>query len=104
MSDAYDALLREAEGRPFAAIVGWPVDHSRSPALHGFWLKQHRIDAHYGRLPVEPNRAALERLVGKQALELELLKGGLRNARSARSGPMSAIVGPKASLSPKDAG
>ena len=63
MSDAYDTLLREAKGRPFAAIVGWPVDHSRSPALHGFWLKQHGIDAHYGRLPVEPNRAALERLV-----------------------------------------
>jgi len=63
VSDAYDTLITEAKGRPFAAIVGWPVDLSRSPALHGFWLKQHRIDAHYGRLPVEPNRAALETLV-----------------------------------------
>ncbi|SJZ94585.1 shikimate dehydrogenase [Enhydrobacter aerosaccus] len=60
---AYDVLLAEAHGRPFAAIVGWPVDHSRSPALHGFWLKQHRIDGHYGRLPVEPTRSALEALV-----------------------------------------
>jgi shikimate dehydrogenase len=60
---AYETLLREADGRPFAAIVGWPVEHSRSPALHGFWLKQHKIDGHYGRLPVEPNRAALEELV-----------------------------------------
>jgi shikimate dehydrogenase len=60
---AYDTLLREANGRPFACIVGWPVEHSRSPALHGFWLKQHVIDGHYGRLPVEPNRAALEELV-----------------------------------------
>jgi shikimate dehydrogenase len=59
----YEKLMREADGRPFAAIVGWPVDHSRSPALHGFWLKQHRIDGHYGRLPVEPKRAALEELV-----------------------------------------
>jgi shikimate dehydrogenase len=59
----YDKLLEEARGRPFACIVGWPVEHSRSPALHGFWLKQHRIDGHYGRLPVEPNRAALEELV-----------------------------------------
>jgi len=58
----YDALLAEAAGRPFAAIVGWPVDHSRSPALHGFWLKQHGIDGHYGRLPVEPTRPALEQL------------------------------------------
>ena len=63
MINAYDTLLREANGRPFAALVGWPVDHSRSPALHGFWLKQHGIDGHYGRLPVEPNRAALETLV-----------------------------------------
>ena len=58
----YDTLLRQANGRPFAAIVGWPVEHSRSPALHGFWLKQHGIDGHYGRLPVEPKRAALEEL------------------------------------------
>jgi len=59
----YDTLLAEAAGRPFAAIVGWPVEHSRSPALHGFWLKQHHIDGHYGRLPVKPQRAALEELV-----------------------------------------
>lgn len=63
MTSPYDTLLHEAKGRPFAAIVGWPVEHSRSPALHGFWLKQQGIDGHYGRLPVEPNRAALERLV-----------------------------------------
>ena len=60
---AYDTLLAEAAGRPFAAIVGWPVEHSRSPALHGFWLKQHHIAGHYGRLPVEPMREALEQLV-----------------------------------------
>jgi shikimate dehydrogenase len=61
--NAFDALFAEAAGRPFAAIVGWPVEHSRSPALHGYWLKQHRIDGHYGRLPVQPQRAALEELV-----------------------------------------
>lgn len=59
----YDQLVAEAGSRPFAAIVGWPVEHSRSPALHGFWLKQHRVDGHYGRLPVEPKRQALEELV-----------------------------------------
>ena len=59
----YNRLVAEAAGRPFAAIVGWPVEHSRSPALHGYWLKQHGIEGHYGRLPVEPKRAALEELV-----------------------------------------
>ena len=52
----------------------------------------------------EARIAALERLVGKQALELEFLKGGQRNAPPARSGPTSAIAGPKVSPSPKDAG
>ncbi|HEY6981283.1 shikimate dehydrogenase [Reyranella sp.] len=61
--NAYEKLLAEARGRPFAAIVGWPVEHSRSPALHGFWLREHRIDGYYGRLPVEPKTAALEALV-----------------------------------------
>ncbi len=63
LANPYEQLLAEAQGRPFAAIVGWPVEHSRSPALHGYWLKQHRIEGHYGRLPVEPRRAALEELV-----------------------------------------
>ncbi len=52
----------------------------------------------------EARIAALERLVGKQALELEFLKGGLKNAPRPRNGPTSVIAGPTASLSPKDAG
>ena len=55
--------MKEARGRPFAAIVAWPVEHSRSPALHAFWLKQHKIKGYYGRLPVEPTKPALEALV-----------------------------------------
>jgi len=52
----------------------------------------------------EARIAALERLVGKQALELEFLKGALRSARRLRSATTSVIAGPLASLSPKDAG
>jgi transposase-like protein len=52
----------------------------------------------------EARIAALERLVGRQALELEFLKGAVRAARSPRSGPTSVISGPVASPSPKDAG
>jgi shikimate dehydrogenase len=32
--------------------MGWPVSHSRSPRLHGFWLRQYRIDGAYVPLPV----------------------------------------------------
>jgi transposase-like protein len=52
----------------------------------------------------EARIAALERLVGRQALELEFLKGALRSARSPRGGPTSVISGPVACRSPKDAG
>jgi len=34
--------------------MGWPVEHSRSPLLHGFWLKQHGIEGVYELLPVRP--------------------------------------------------
>lgn len=37
-----------------AGIMGWPVAHSRSPLLHGFWLKQGGIDGVYLPLRVQP--------------------------------------------------
>ncbi|HVH79130.1 MAG TPA: shikimate dehydrogenase, partial [Stellaceae bacterium] len=39
-----------------AGIMGWPIAHSRSPALHGFWLNEHKIDGAYVPLAVSPNR------------------------------------------------
>ena len=52
----------------------------------------------------EARIAALERLVGKQALELEFLKGALRNTPRSRSGSMSVTTGPQVCPSAKDAG
>lgn len=37
-----------------AGIVGWPVAHSRSPRLHGFWLERMGIDGVYLPLAVRP--------------------------------------------------
>lgn len=37
-----------------AGVLGWPVGHSRSPRLHGFWLDRHGIDGAYVPLPVPP--------------------------------------------------
>jgi shikimate dehydrogenase len=47
-----------------AGIIGWPVAHSRSPALHGYWLKQHGIDGAYVPMAVKPEnlRRALQAL------------------------------------------
>jgi transposase len=52
----------------------------------------------------EARIAALERLVGKQALELEFLKGAVRSAPRPKSATTSVIVGPRTSVSQKDAG
>ncbi|HEX7969457.1 MAG TPA: shikimate dehydrogenase [Stellaceae bacterium] len=41
-----------------AGVMGWPVEHSRSPVLHGFWLKQYNIDGEYVLLPVRPEELA----------------------------------------------
>ena len=37
-----------------AGIIGWPVSHSRSPRLHGYWLEKHGIDGAYIPLPIAP--------------------------------------------------
>ena len=44
----------------------------------------------------EARIAALERLVGRQALELEFLRGAQRQGRRPRSAPLSVIAGPQA--------
>jgi len=47
-----------------ACVIGWPIAHSLSPALHGYWLKAHGIEGEYTRLAVAPTDlpAALTRL------------------------------------------
>lgn len=52
----------------------------------------------------EARIAALERLVGKQALELEFLKGALKRTPRPKNGTTSVIIGPAASPSRKDVG
>ncbi len=39
-----------------AGVMGWPVSHSRSPRLHGFWLDTYGIDGAYVPLAVPPDR------------------------------------------------
>ncbi|MGE0724728.1 MAG: shikimate dehydrogenase [Alphaproteobacteria bacterium] len=39
-----------------AGVMGWPVGHSRSPRLHGWWLERYGIDGAYVPLAVRPER------------------------------------------------
>lgn len=49
---------------PLAGVIGHPVAHSRSPALHGFWLQRYGIKGHYIPIDVAPGElvAALHSL------------------------------------------
>lgn len=39
---------------PLAGVIGHPIAHSRSPALHGFWLKRYGVKGHYIPMDVAP--------------------------------------------------
>lgn len=39
---------------PLAGVVGWPIAHSRSPALHGHWLARYGIAGYYIPLGIAP--------------------------------------------------
>jgi shikimate dehydrogenase len=39
---------------PAACVIGWPVEHSRSPLIHNYWLKLYGIAGEYRREAVRP--------------------------------------------------
>lgn len=41
-----------------ACVIGWPITHSRSPLIHGYWLRQHGIAGSYEKVAVKPESAA----------------------------------------------
>lgn len=41
-----------------AGVMGWPVMHSRSPALHNYWFAHYKLAGTYVPLAVEPTNLA----------------------------------------------
>jgi shikimate dehydrogenase len=39
-------------------VIGWPVEHSRSPLIHNHWIRQLGLDADYRREAVPPDQFA----------------------------------------------
>jgi len=39
-----------------ACIIAWPAGHSRSPLIHNYWIKQHKLNAEYRREAVPPEK------------------------------------------------
>jgi shikimate dehydrogenase len=40
-----------------ACVIGWPVEHSRSPLIHRYWLSLYGIDGAYEKEAVPPEEA-----------------------------------------------
>ena len=41
-----------------ACVIGWPVEHSRSPVIHRYWLNRYGIAGAYEKEAVPPGEAA----------------------------------------------
>jgi shikimate dehydrogenase len=41
-----------------ACVIGWPVEHSRSPMIHNYWIRQHGIAGEYRREAVKTEEFA----------------------------------------------
>lgn len=48
-----------------ACVIGWPVEHSRSPTVHRYWLKQYGLEGTYEKEAVRPEE--LEGFLGSLA-------------------------------------
>ena len=45
--------MTSSASHSFAEVIGDPIDHSKSPLIHNFWLKTLEIDAEYRRRRVD---------------------------------------------------
>ncbi|MCV0368486.1 shikimate dehydrogenase [Filomicrobium sp.] len=41
-----------------ACVIGWPIEHSRSPLIHGYWLNKYGVSGEYTKVAVHPDEAA----------------------------------------------
>ncbi len=57
---------------PRAFVIGHPIEHSRSPLIHGYWLRQLGIEGSYDKIGVPPE--ALSDFLG--SLRAERFVGG----------------------------
>ena len=46
--------MTELQKIPLAGVIGHPIAHSRSPALHGYWLRRYGVKGHYIPMDVAP--------------------------------------------------
>ncbi len=91
-------------------LHGLSQRHDISRQLIRIWVGKYETGALDGDVQAadllreyEAKIAALERMVGRQALEIELLKGALKHAPRPRGASTSVVIGPTASRPAGDA-
>src|ERR1700691_4202960 len=95
---------------PGETLHGLSQRHDISRQLVRIWVSKYQAGALDDDVQAadllqeyEAKIAALERMVGRQALEIELLKGALKHAPRPRSANTSVVTRPVASRSAEDA-
>ena len=48
--------VADEKGHPRAGVIGWPIGHSLSPSIHGFWLDKYRLSGQYVAVGIEPDK------------------------------------------------
>jgi len=59
-----------------AFVTGWPIHQSKSPMLHGFWLKHYGLEGSYEAVGVEPENFFGEKCQAHKWDELPALLSG----------------------------
>lgn len=57
-ADETNPISPDVRHVPLAGVIGWPIAHSRSPLLHGHWLKRYGLPGEYIAMPVRPENLA----------------------------------------------
>ncbi|GAB4538639.1 MAG: shikimate dehydrogenase [Parvularculaceae bacterium] len=80
-----------------AAVMGWPIAHSLSPALHNYWINELGLDAAYAPLAVAPEnfRAAFDAapLLGFRGLNVTIPFKAAAYAACATRDPAAEAIG-----------
>ena len=65
------------QSKKIAGVMGWPISHSLSPRLHGYWIEKYNLAAEYHAWPVRPEELgdSLKRLTAEYAANGHLFRG-----------------------------
>jgi transposase len=110
---SYSAAFKRQVAEEFIAgetLQGLSKRHDISRQLIQIWIGKFEAGALDDDMQAadlmqeyEAKIAALERMVGRQALEIELLKGALKHAPRPKSASTSVVIGPTGSRSSEGA-